>query len=148
MYNCGSETPQYVGRPICRACEPNNCREGGPFHYGYNIQLGGQAVQTKTQVMIPLSDAQIARPSETLAVVENNATPVACPGGAAKAGYQNDWSALTGPLDYYFHLMEPRHAGSLNVLFADAHVKATRKATLAPTESGGKLVFPPAWYAF
>jgi prepilin-type N-terminal cleavage/methylation domain-containing protein/prepilin-type processing-associated H-X9-DG protein len=146
MFNCPSETPQYVGEPICRSCEKNNCREGGPFHYGYNMKLGGQ-VNLKP-VLIPVSDAQLVRPAETMAVLENNATPGECVGGPLKAGYQNDFGAFTDTFDYYFTMMEPRHNDRLNVAFADGHARSMKKSEFAPTVVGGKQEWPRVWHPF
>jgi prepilin-type N-terminal cleavage/methylation domain-containing protein/prepilin-type processing-associated H-X9-DG protein len=146
VFNCPSETPQYVGEPICRSCEKNNCREGGPFHYGYNMKLGGHI--NPKPVIVPVNDAQLVRPAETMAVLENNATPGECPGGPLKAGYQNDWSAYTDSYDYYLTMIEPRHNGVLNVAFADGHAKAMKKEAFAPSEVNGKQVWPQIWYPF
>jgi prepilin-type N-terminal cleavage/methylation domain-containing protein/prepilin-type processing-associated H-X9-DG protein len=146
MFNCPSETPKFVGEPICRSCETGNCREGGPFHYGYSLKLGG--TYNPASHLPSLRDAQLTHPSDTLAVLENQATPGPCPGGALKAGYQNDFGAFTDTQDYYYTMIEARHADMLNVIFADSHVRPMKKAALGPTGTGTSEVWPSVWYPF
>src|SRR5204862_1196349 len=69
VFNCPSETPRYVGEPICRSCEKGNCREGGPFHYGYNMKLGGHWDSDPKAVLPSLRDAQLVQPAQTMAVL-------------------------------------------------------------------------------
>jgi len=146
MFNCPSESPRFFGEPICRACETGNCREGGPFHYGYSLKLGG--TYSLAGGIPSLREAQLTHPSETLAILENNATPVPCPGGQPKNGYLNDFGAFTDTQDYYYTQIEARHADMLNVIFADSHVRPMKKTALAPTTNGNNKVWPAVWYPF
>jgi prepilin-type N-terminal cleavage/methylation domain-containing protein/prepilin-type processing-associated H-X9-DG protein len=152
MFNCPSESPKYVGEPICRSCEKGNCREGGPFHYGYSLKLGG--TYSPKGGSPSLRDAQLVHPSETLAVLENNATPnnnsVNCQnyGKAGWLGYDNDWGAFTDSSSYYFTMIEARHADMLNVIFADGHVRPMKKSALGPTMNGNTEVWPAVWFPF
>jgi prepilin-type N-terminal cleavage/methylation domain-containing protein/prepilin-type processing-associated H-X9-DG protein len=157
MFNCPSESPKFAGEPLCRSCDKGNCREGGPFHYGYNLKIGGQVYTApqNLQYNLPvLRDAQIARPAETMAVLENNATAnndaAECKnfGRAGWLGYHNDFGAFTNTSSYYFTTIEPRHADMLNVIFADGHVKPMKKSALAPSIVNGQETWPPIYYPF